>query len=68
VAIRDHLFDRVHRTGEHAKNDLPNILKTAIREEAWRKFTKADGTSFNDLVEWLFLPLRRLVRADSEVR
>lgn len=52
-AIRSHLFNRIHRTGEEIKNDFPNILRMAIEEEAWRNFTRGDGTPFKDLVEWL---------------
>jgi hypothetical protein len=52
-AIRDHLFRRIHRTGEEIKNDFPNILRTAIEGEAWKQFTRADGTDFKNVVEWL---------------
>ena len=52
-AIRDHLFDRIHRTGEEVKNDFPNILRTAIETEAWKHFTDGEGKPFVNLVEWL---------------
>ena len=52
-AIRDHLFDRMHTTGEQIKNDFPNTLRWAIQTEAWTHFTKADGQPFANLVEWL---------------
>lgn len=52
-AIRDHLFDRIHKTGEQVKNDFPNILRAAIESEAWKHFTDADGRPFKSLVEWL---------------
>jgi hypothetical protein len=51
--IRDRLFDRFHKTGEQIKNDLPNILRVAIKEDAWKKFARVDGTPFENLVEWL---------------
>jgi hypothetical protein len=52
-AIKKHLFDRIHKTGEQVKNDLPNMLRTAIQEEIWLQFRKDDGTAFSGLVEWL---------------
>lgn len=52
-AIRDHLFDRIHKTGEMVKNDFPNILRAAIETEAWRHFTDREGKPFKNLVEWL---------------
>ena len=52
-AIRNHLFDRIHKNGEQMKNDFPNILRTAIREEVLKKFTGFDGKPFQNLVEWL---------------
>jgi len=52
-AIRNHLFDRIHKTGEEMKNDLPNILRTAIQTEAWKHFHDAEGRPFENLVEWL---------------
>src|SRR5438309_2006676 len=45
-AIRDHLFDRIHTTGEQVKNDFPNILRAAIETEAWKHFTNGDGKPF----------------------
>jgi|GEM_PF-3975245 hypothetical protein len=52
-SIRNHLFDRIHKTGEEMKNDLPNILRTAIQTEAWRHFHDAEGKEFKNLVDWL---------------
>ncbi len=52
-AIRDHLFDRIHKTGEQVKNNFPNILRAAIETEAWKHFTDAEGKPFKNLVEWL---------------
>jgi hypothetical protein len=53
AAIRDRLFDRFHRGGEQLKNDLPNILRTAIVTEAWKAFRDPNGRAFENLVEWL---------------
>jgi hypothetical protein len=52
-AIRDHLFDRIHKTGEQVKNDFPNILRAAIEAEAWKHFADAEGRPFQNVVEWL---------------
>jgi hypothetical protein len=52
-SIRDRLYDRFHKTGQEIKNDLPNILRFAIEQEAWKNFAHADGTQFENLVEWL---------------
>ena len=51
--IRDHLFDRIHKTGEQVKNDFPNILRAAIESQAWQHFTDAEGKPFKNLVDWL---------------
>lgn len=52
-AIRNHLFDRIHRTGEEIKNDFPNILRAAIETKAWEHFQDNDGKPFKNLVDWL---------------
>ena len=52
-AIRDHLFDRIHKTGELLKIDYTNILRTAIETKVWEHFTDAEGKPFKNLVEWL---------------
>ncbi len=52
-AIRDHLFDRIHKTGEQIKNDFPNLLRRAIETEAWQHFMDAEGKPFKNLVDWL---------------
>jgi hypothetical protein len=52
-AIRNHLFDRIHKTGEQIKNDFPNLLRKAIETEAWQHFTDLEGKSFANLVDWL---------------
>ena len=52
-AIRNHIFDRIHKSGEEIKNDLPNLLRTAIQTKAWSHFADADGKRFTNLVDWL---------------
>jgi hypothetical protein len=52
-AIRRHLFDRIHGTGEEIKNDFPNVLRWAIEHEAWKHFATFEGKPFANLVEWL---------------
>lgn len=52
-AIRDHIFDRIHKTGEQVKNDFPNLLRTAIETEAWKHFSDNEGKPFGNLVQWL---------------
>jgi hypothetical protein len=52
-AIRDHLFNRIHQTGEQLKNNFPNILRRAIEAEAWTHFTDSEGKPFTNLVDWL---------------
>lgn len=52
-AIRNHIFDRIHKTGEEIKNDLPNVLRTAIQSQAWKHFADGEGRPFPDLVSWL---------------
>ena len=51
--IKDRLFKRISRTGEEIKNDFPNVLRDAIKHKIWQHYTKADGTKFNNLGEWL---------------
>jgi hypothetical protein len=52
-AMRDHLWNRIHRTGEEMKNDFPNILRKAVETAAWQHFTNAEGKPYSSLVEWL---------------
>ena len=52
-SIRDHLFQRVYKTGEEIKNDFPNKLRFAIENQAWKQFTNAEGKPFKNLLEWL---------------
>lgn len=53
AAIRDHIFDRIHKTGEQVKIHLPNLLRSAIESEAWKHFRDAEGKPFENLVDWL---------------
>lgn len=52
-AMRNHLFDRIHKNGEQLKNDFPNKLRTAIAAEAWKQFVDSEGKPFANLVDWL---------------
>ena len=52
-AIRDHIFDCIHKTGEHAKNDFPNRFRTAIAGGSSTQFVDAEGKPFTNLVDWL---------------
>lgn len=48
------IFDRVHRTGEEVKNDLPNWVQRAVDNETWRKSVNpATGKPFETVGEWL---------------
>jgi len=55
-SIRRQLFDRIHKTGEQVKNDLPNKLRFAIDHKAWKQFSRADGTPFENISEWIVTP------------
>lgn len=52
-AIRDHIFDRIHKTGEEIKNEFPNLLRGAIETEAWKHFVDVEGKPFKNIVDWL---------------
>jgi hypothetical protein len=48
------IFDRVHRTGEEIKNDLPNWVERAVKHQTWRKsINPATGRPFEAVGEWL---------------
>ena len=52
--LHDRIFCRIHRTGEEIKNDLPNALRIAIREKAWKHYVSPEtGEPFVSLEEWL---------------
>jgi hypothetical protein len=53
-AHTDRLFNRIHRTGEELKNDLPNLIQRAIDAEVWKDATNpATGKPFDNAGEWL---------------
>lgn len=48
------IFDRVHRTGEEVKNDLPNWVERAVENETWKQsINPATGKEFASVGEWL---------------
>ena len=48
------IFDRVHRTGEEIKNDLPNWVERAIEAKLWEStIDPSTGEPFTDLGKWL---------------
>jgi hypothetical protein len=50
----ERIFDRVHRTGEEIKNDLPNWVERFIRAKGWSKvIDPATGKPFEDVGKWL---------------
>lgn len=52
-ALKKRLYNRVHKTGEECNNDLPNILRVVIAQEAWRQDRDAEGKPFENLAAWL---------------
>lgn len=50
----DKIFDRVHRTGEEIKNDLPNWVERFIAAEGWKQvIDPSTGKPFSDIGKWL---------------
>jgi hypothetical protein len=50
----DKIFDRVHRTGEEIKNDLPNWVERFIAAEGWKQvIDPSTGKPFADIGKWL---------------
>jgi hypothetical protein len=48
------IFDRVHRTGEEVKNDLPNWVERAVKNDTWKQsINPATGNPFGSVGEWL---------------
>jgi hypothetical protein len=48
------IFDRVHRTGEEVKNDLPNWVQRAVDNQTWKQsINPATGKQFETVGEWL---------------
>jgi hypothetical protein len=53
-AYTDKIFNRVHRTGEELKNDLPNWIERAIETEVWKQaISPATGKQFENAGQWL---------------
>lgn len=50
---KSRIFDRVHRTGEQVKNDLPKWVDRVVKSEAWKKALDASGKPFATVGEWL---------------
>jgi hypothetical protein len=48
------IFDRVHKTGEEIKNDLPNWVERVVKNEGWKKILDpSTGKPFSDVGKWL---------------
>lgn len=48
------IFDRVHRTGEEIKNDLPNWVERFIEAKGWTQaIDPATGEPFANIGQWL---------------
>jgi hypothetical protein len=48
------IFDRVHRTGEEIKNDLPNWVERAVENNTWKRtINPSTGEPFASVGEWL---------------
>lgn len=48
------IFDRVHRTGEEIKNDLPNWVERAVENKSWKNSVNpSTGKPFATVGEWL---------------
>lgn len=48
------IFDRVHRTGEEIKNDLPNWVERFIEAKGWSKVIDPEtGKPFDNIGKWL---------------
>lgn len=50
---KSRIFDRVHRTGEQVKNDLPKWVDRVVKSEAWKKALDASGKPFATVGDWL---------------
>jgi len=51
--IRREIMSIVTRGGHDVKVSLPSLLHEAIRDKLWKQLTKADGSRYRDVVEWL---------------
>ena len=53
-AATNKIFDRVHRTGEEIKNDLPNWVERFVKVKGWTKVVDpTTGNPFEDVGQWL---------------
>lgn len=53
-AVTNKVFDRVHRTGEEIKNDLPNWVERFVEAEGWTHvIDPATGKPFENVGQWL---------------
>lgn len=53
-AATNKIFDRVHRTGEEIKNDLPNWVERFVEEKGWSKVVDpSTGKPFENVGQWL---------------
>lgn len=53
-AATNKIFDRVHRTGEEIKNDLPNWVERFVEAKGWTKVVDpATGKPFDNVGQWL---------------
>ncbi len=41
------------RSGHDVKVSLPSLLREAIRDQLWKQLRKADGSKYEDAVDWL---------------
>ncbi len=50
----DIIFDRVHRTGEEIKNDLPNWVERVVKNQIWKKaINPSTMQPYTSVGEWL---------------
>jgi hypothetical protein len=53
-AATNKIFDRVHRTGEEIKNDLPNWVERFVEGKGWSKvIDPATSKPFENVGQWL---------------
>src|SRR5262249_55901386 len=53
-AVKKHLADCLHDTGEEARVPLPTLIRSAVKGEVWKHFTDARGQPFAELIPWLY--------------
>jgi hypothetical protein len=47
--IKKHLEEAIHRGGEDLNNELPGILRTAIKAEIWTHYADHEGKPFTNI-------------------